>query len=128
MPRARARSSSVGGQLAWPLPATGPQIRVRVVRLPVHVVEELNQVTAARRNLERQLGYDRPLPVQFVEYVGRLVRGDVRNVASDLPAMEESVARQRAGGLDVRMLYDADVREVAPLGDDPPGRDAETRE
>ena len=29
--------------------------------------------------------------------------------------MEESVARQRAGGLDVRMIYDADVREVAPL-------------
>jgi len=34
---------------------------------------------------------------------------------ADLPGMEESVARQRAGGLDVRMLYDADVREVAPL-------------
>ena len=34
---------------------------------------------------------------------------------ADLPAMEESVARQRAGGLDVQMLYDADVREVAPL-------------
>ncbi len=34
---------------------------------------------------------------------------------TDLPAMEESVARQRAGGLDVRMLYDADVREIAPL-------------
>ena len=32
--------------------------QARVVRLPVHVVEELNQVTAARRNLERQLGYD----------------------------------------------------------------------
>lgn len=32
--------------------------QARVVRLPVHVVEELNQVSAARRNLERQLGYD----------------------------------------------------------------------
>jgi len=32
--------------------------QARVVRLPVHVVEELNQVTAARRNLERELGYD----------------------------------------------------------------------
>ena len=30
----------------------------RIVRLPVHVVEELNQVTSARRNLERELGYD----------------------------------------------------------------------
>lgn len=32
--------------------------QARVVRLPVHVVEELNQVTGARRNLERVLGYD----------------------------------------------------------------------
>ncbi len=30
--------------------------QARVVRLPVHVVEELNQVSGARRNLERQLG------------------------------------------------------------------------
>ncbi len=34
---------------------------------------------------------------------------------ADLPAMEASVARQRAGGLDVRMIYGDDVREVAPL-------------
>ena len=32
--------------------------QARVVRLPVHVVEELNQVTAASRNLERELGRD----------------------------------------------------------------------
>ncbi len=30
--------------------------QARVVRLPVHVVEELNQIGSARRNLERQLG------------------------------------------------------------------------
>src|SRR5699024_11970283 len=30
--------------------------QARVVRLPVHVVEELNQVGSARRTLERQLG------------------------------------------------------------------------
>ncbi len=30
--------------------------QARVVRLPVHVVEELNQVSSARRTLERQLG------------------------------------------------------------------------
>ena len=30
--------------------------QARVVRLPVHVVEEINQVNAARRTLERQLG------------------------------------------------------------------------
>ena len=32
--------------------------QARVVRLPVHVVEELNQVGGARRTLERQLGRD----------------------------------------------------------------------
>ncbi|MDQ3096292.1 MAG: sigma-70 family RNA polymerase sigma factor [Actinomycetota bacterium] len=32
--------------------------QARVVRLPVHVVEELNQIGSARRTLERQLGRD----------------------------------------------------------------------
>ncbi len=43
--------------------------QARVVRLPVHVVEELNQVTAARRNLERQLGYD-PEPAEIALELG----------------------------------------------------------
>lgn len=34
---------------------------------------------------------------------------------SDLPAMEASVVRQRTDGLDVRMIYGDDLREVAPL-------------
>ncbi len=40
--------------------------QARVVRLPVHVVEELNQVGAARRTLERQLGRD-PEPQEIAE-------------------------------------------------------------
>src|SRR5205814_10361590 len=28
--------------------------------------------------LRRELGFDRPLPVQFVDYVARLIRGDIR--------------------------------------------------
>jgi RNA polymerase primary sigma factor len=43
--------------------------QARVVRLPVHVVEELNQVTAARRNLERELGYD-PEPAEIADVLG----------------------------------------------------------
>ena len=43
--------------------------QAHVVRLPVHVVEELNQVTAARRNLERQLGYD-PEPAEIALELG----------------------------------------------------------
>jgi RNA polymerase primary sigma factor len=43
--------------------------QARVVRLPVHVVEELNQVGGARRTLERQLGRD-PEPVEIAAELG----------------------------------------------------------
>jgi RNA polymerase primary sigma factor len=43
--------------------------QARVVRLPVHVVEELNQVGAARRTLERQLGRD-PEPEEIAGELG----------------------------------------------------------
>ena len=43
--------------------------QARVVRLPVHVVEELNQVGNARRTLERSLGRD-PDPTEIAEELG----------------------------------------------------------
>ncbi|MBO0842549.1 MAG: sigma-70 family RNA polymerase sigma factor, partial [Nocardioides sp.] len=43
--------------------------QARVVRLPVHVVEELNQVGGARRTLERQLGRD-PEPEEIAGELG----------------------------------------------------------
>ena len=43
--------------------------QARVVRLPVHVVEELNQVGSARRTLERQLGRD-PDPQEIATELG----------------------------------------------------------
>jgi len=43
--------------------------QARVVRLPVHVVEEINQVNAARRTLERQLGHD-PEPEDIATELG----------------------------------------------------------
>ena len=43
--------------------------QARVVRLPVHVVEELNQVSGARRVLERQLGRD-PEPEEIALELG----------------------------------------------------------
>ena len=43
--------------------------QARVVRLPVHVVEELNQVGGARRTLERQLGRD-PEPAEIALELG----------------------------------------------------------
>ncbi|MDT9594566.1 sigma-70 family RNA polymerase sigma factor [Nocardioides zeae] len=46
--------------------------QARVVRLPVHVVEELNQVSGARRTLERQLGRD-PEPEEIATELGMAV-------------------------------------------------------
>ncbi|MBE7323166.1 sigma-70 family RNA polymerase sigma factor [Nocardioides sp. Y6] len=46
--------------------------QARVVRLPVHVVEELNQVGNARRTLERQFGRD-PEPTEIAEELGMSV-------------------------------------------------------
>jgi RNA polymerase sigma factor (sigma-70 family) len=43
--------------------------QARVVRLPVHVVEELNQIGGARRTLERQLGRD-PEPAEIAAELG----------------------------------------------------------
>ena len=44
---------------------------------PVALVAGETATPAQVEELRRQLGYDRPLPVQFVQYVGRLVRGDM---------------------------------------------------
>ncbi|HSX66961.1 sigma-70 family RNA polymerase sigma factor [Nocardioides sp.] len=43
--------------------------QARVVRLPVHVVEEINQIGSARRTLERQLGRD-PEPEEIAQELG----------------------------------------------------------
>jgi RNA polymerase sigma factor (sigma-70 family) len=41
----------------------------RVVRLPVHVVEELNSLSSTRRDLERMLGRD-PAPAEIADAMG----------------------------------------------------------
>src|SRR3989475_456121 len=58
---------------------------------PVALVAGETATPAQVEALRRQLGYDRPLPVQFVDYVARLVRGDMgtsiftrRPIAEDL--------------------------------------------
>jgi RNA polymerase sigma factor (sigma-70 family) len=69
--------------------------QARVVRLPVHVVEELNQVGSARRTLERQLGRD-PEPVEIaaeldmdIERVLDLLRWGREHVSLDSPVDED---------------------------------------
>ncbi|MCL3837354.1 sigma-70 family RNA polymerase sigma factor [Aeromicrobium duanguangcaii] len=97
--------------------------QARVVRLPVHVVEELNQVSGARRNLERQLGYD-PEPAEIaaeldmdVERVIDLLAWGRDHVSLDSPVDEDGdtslgdlIARDSSPGPDLEML-DHDARD-----------------
>jgi len=89
----------------------------RVVRLPVHVVEELNQVSAARRNLERVLGRE-PDPSEVaaelamdVDRVLDLLGWGRDHVSLDSPVDEDGdtslgdlVARETLPGPDVTLL------------------------
>ncbi len=91
--------------------------QARVVRLPVHVVEELNQVTGARRTLERQLGYD-PEPAEIahelgmdVERVIDLLSWGRDHVSLDTPVDEDGdtslgdlIARETQPGPDNQVL------------------------
>jgi len=91
--------------------------QARVVRLPVHVVEELNQVTAARRNLERELGYD-PEPSEValelgmdVDRVIDLLAWGRDHVSLDSPVDDEGdtslgdlIARETEPGPDFNVL------------------------
>ena len=98
--------------------------QARVVRLPVHVVEELNQVTAARRNLERQLGYD-PEPAEValelgmdVDRVIDLMAWGRDHVSLDSPVDEDGdtslgdlIARETAPGPDTQIIS-AETRDL----------------
>ncbi len=97
--------------------------QARVVRLPVHVVEELNQVGGARRSLERQLGRD-PDPEEIateldmpVERVIDLLAWGREHVSLDSPVDEDGdtslgdlMAQETAPGPDLNFL-DAEARQ-----------------
>jgi RNA polymerase primary sigma factor len=91
--------------------------QARVVRLPVHVVEELNQVGAARRTLERQLGRE-PEPEEIageldmdVERVIDLLSWGREHVSLDTPVDDDGdtslgdlIAQETAPGPDSTFL------------------------
>jgi RNA polymerase primary sigma factor len=99
--------------------------QARVVRLPVHVVEELNQIGSARRTLERQLGRE-PEPEEIaaelgmaLERVNDLVSWGRDHVSLDTPVDEDGstslgdlVARETMPGPDSTFL---DVESRARL-------------
>ena len=112
--------------------------QARVVRLPVHVVEELNQVTAARRNLERQLGYD-PEPQEIaleldmdVDRVIDLMAWGRDHVSLDSPVDEDGdtslgdlIARETTPGPDFAVLDDESRQLIATLVDHLGDREAD---
>jgi len=102
--------------------------QARVVRLPVHVVEELNQIGSARRNLERQLGRE-PEPAELaaeldmtVERVLDLMAWGRDHVSLDTPVDEDGdtslgdlVARETMPGPDSAVLDDESRRRLDDL-------------
>jgi len=100
--------------------------QARVVRLPVHVVEELNQVGAARRTLERQFGRD-PEPEEIaleldmdIDRVLDLLSWGREHVSLDTPVDEDGdtslgdlIAQETAPGPDSTFL---DVESRDRLG------------
>jgi len=102
--------------------------QARVVRLPVHVVEELNQIGSARRNLERQLGRE-PEPSELaaeldltVERVLDLIAWGRDHVSLDTPVDEDGdtslgdlVARETTPGPDSAVLDDESRRRLDDL-------------
>jgi len=104
--------------------------QARVVRLPVHVVEELNQVSAARRSLERQLGRE-PEPEEVAGELGMdldrvidLLRWGRDHVSLDSPVDEDGdtslgdlVARETTPGPDAQFLVSESRNRLDDLVD-----------
>jgi RNA polymerase sigma factor (sigma-70 family) len=102
--------------------------QARVVRLPVHVVEELNQIGSARRNLERQLGRE-PEPAELaaeldmtVDRVLDLLAWGRDHVSLDTPVDEDGdtslgdlVAKETTPGPDSAVLDDESRRRLDDL-------------
>ena len=97
----------------------------RIVRLPVHVAEQINQVSAVRRTLERRLGRD-PETLEIAEELGleeerviELIRYSRDHVSLDAPVEEDGdtalgdlIARETAPGPDEVVL---DAQDLARL-------------
>jgi RNA polymerase primary sigma factor len=104
--------------------------QARVVRLPVHVVEELNQVSAARRSLERRLGHE-PEPEDVAAELGMdldrvidLLRWGRDHVSLDSPVDDDGdtslgdlVARETTPGPDAQLLVSESRNRLDDLVD-----------
>ncbi len=94
----------------------------RIVRLPVHVAEQVNQISAVRRNLERKLGRE-PETVEIADELGvdeakviDLIRYSREHISLDAPVEDDGdtslgdlIARETAPGPD-ELVLDAEDR------------------
>src|SRR5262245_18656634 len=87
-------------RLAWFVPTLRGLLAITFVSsrvIPADPVALLAGETATPAQVEalrHQLGYDRPLPVQFVEYVARLARGDLgTSLYTTRPIVDDLAAR-----------------------------------
>ena len=110
----------------------------RVVRLPVHVVEEINQVANARRDLTRLLGRE-PEPVEIADELGieesrvlDLLDWGRDHVSLDAPIDEDGdtslgdlVVSQTATSVDENMMDAETVEMIAKMIDSLDEREAD---
>lgn len=110
----------------------------RIVRLPVHVAEQVNQVSAVRRNLERELGREPELAEIAAELdveeakVVDLIRYSREHVSLDAPVEENGdtslgdlIARETAPGPDEMILNQEDRDRLDGMLDDLDDRSAD---
>ena len=84
---------------------------------PVALVAGDTATPAQVEALRRQLGFDRPLPAQFVDYVGRLLRGDMGTSLYTTRAIAEDLAHRLPATLELTLVAMAvSVVVGIPLG------------
>lgn len=100
----------------------------RIVRLPVHVAEQINQVSAARRDLERQLGREPEVSEiaaelgQPVDVIVTLLRLSRDHISLDAPVDEDGdtsfgdlIALDEIPGPDAQVLSAADTARLEDM-------------
>ncbi|MCT1459059.1 sigma-70 family RNA polymerase sigma factor [Aestuariimicrobium sp. p3-SID1156] len=110
----------------------------RIVRLPVHVAEQVNQVSAARRNLERELGREPEIAEIATELqleperVVELIRYSREHISLDAPVDEDGdtslgdlIARDVTPGPDAVVLDAEDMSALEEMLSDLDERSAD---
>ena len=110
-------------RLAWFLPTLLGLLAVtffisRVIPAdPVALIAGDTATPAQVETLRRELGFDRPLPVQFVDYVGRLVRGDMGTSLYTTRPISDDLATRLPATLELTLVAMAvSVLLGIPLG------------